>query len=227
MHRSGTSLLTGILQENGLNLGDVKTKSAFNAKGNRELLTLSKFHESIFERRGGSWKRPPSAIVKLHADELTELNRILEPFRDSEFWGFKDPRTLWLVEPYLKLFPDARPIGVFRESNAVAQSLAARPGALKLTYEEGIALWRRSNCRLLDLWEQRPFPLLEFSGDVSRSAAFKLPLQRFLAANDIERMSMDFFDDDLVSQAAGTEIHDPESEDIFKRLRLAARESDH
>ena len=35
MLRSGTSCLTGILEEAGLFLGDVKRKSRFNAKGNR------------------------------------------------------------------------------------------------------------------------------------------------------------------------------------------------
>jgi len=63
MHRSGTSLLAGTLQECGLDLGDVITASPANEKGNRESWALMALHEDLLRKAGGSWNQPPGQPV--------------------------------------------------------------------------------------------------------------------------------------------------------------------
>lgn len=60
MHRSGTSLLAGTLQECGLDLGAVSTAAAANEKGNRESWLLMALHEDLLRQAGGAWDRPPA-----------------------------------------------------------------------------------------------------------------------------------------------------------------------
>ena len=62
MHRSGTSLLTGTLQEAGLVLGDVVTAAPHNRKGNRESLPIRALHDDLMQRAGGDWDRPPQQV---------------------------------------------------------------------------------------------------------------------------------------------------------------------
>ena len=60
MHRSGTSLLAGTLQEAGLELGEVVHSAPHNRKGNRESISIRTLHEDLLERSGGR-KRGPAA----------------------------------------------------------------------------------------------------------------------------------------------------------------------
>ena len=59
MHRSGTSVLAGSLQEAGLVLGDVVTQAPHNKKGNRENRAIMFMQEDLLQSNGGSWDNPP------------------------------------------------------------------------------------------------------------------------------------------------------------------------
>lgn len=58
MHRSGTSCLTGLLQQTGLELGDVVTEAPHNKKGNRENLDIMRLNDDVLAHSRGSWDRP-------------------------------------------------------------------------------------------------------------------------------------------------------------------------
>ena len=58
MHRSGTSCLTGSLQQGGLFLGKHHTWNEYNRKGNRENQDVVNLHEAIFKANGLDWKHP-------------------------------------------------------------------------------------------------------------------------------------------------------------------------
>ena len=61
-------------------------------------------------------------------------------------WGFKDPRTLLVLEGWLEALPDLRFVATFRHPLAVARSLQARDN---FTLEKGLALWTHYNRILL------------------------------------------------------------------------------
>ncbi|WP_349556772.1 sulfotransferase [Marinobacter sp. NFXS9] len=160
MHRSGTSSLTGSLQQAGLVLGDVHTANPFNRKGNREHPELMALHESLLQANGGSWHNPPGS-VEWTEPFISQQEAFCRRFAGVESWGFKDPRALIALEGWLSLFPDAKLVGTVRHPLAVARSLHSRDPALN-TLEGYMQLWATYNRRLLAYWRDRQFPLVDF-----------------------------------------------------------------
>jgi hypothetical protein len=231
MHRSGTSLLTGTLEASGMFLGEVNIAAPFNRKGNREPEGLRRLHDQILSRVGHSWRSPPDKTILWSEEDLREVIRTLEVFRGRDWWGFKDPRSIWLLEGYLQLFPDAQLIAIAREPRAVAASLMARPGELRLSAPEGLNLWLRTNARLLSLWNQYKFPILRFSSLGPDDPLFLGPLALFLARAQNGSCSFDsgaasaFFEAELVHQT-GRELEECEQcAQLWQRLQDAAWQS--
>lgn len=200
MHRSGTSLLTGCLQAAGLYLGDVNDSAPFNRKGNKENESIRRLHDDILSRLGHDWKRPPTRPVAWTENEKARLKELLEPYRHIErLWGIKDPRTVWLLDHWLDLFPGAHLVGVFRHPSLVVDSLGARPGVLGLPSHKGIELWKITNRRILALHERFGFPLLYFSEPPYFEETFLDPLQSFCQHLGLNGNPRIFFDLSLVN----------------------------
>ena len=162
MHRSGTSFLTGSLQQAGLELGSHSAWNPHNLKGNRENQDIVSFHDRVLAAHGASWDRPPGGAVQWSAQETAEARELVAGYRALPLWGFKDPRGLLLVHGWRKVLPALRFVGIFRHPAAVAQSLAARGG---MPANQALELWNAYNLRLLALHEQVRFPLLCFDED--------------------------------------------------------------
>jgi len=158
MHRSGTSWLTGSLEEAGLYLGDVRTESKHNPKGNRESERLQLIHDAVLADNGGSWRKPnlPNAWS---AERSAELAGYISSM-DRDPWGFKDPRALLLLDEWHRQVPSLERVGVFRHPIAVYRSLAARNKDFK--EKEAVRLWMTYNERLLEEHARSPFTVLRF-----------------------------------------------------------------
>ena len=142
MHRSGTSLLTGSLEAAGLHLGEVNDAAPFNRRGNKENESIRDLNDTLLERSGAAWNRPPRAQVRWgRADEARGRSLVRPYLAAGRPWGFKDPRTVWTVEGWLRLLPHARLVGVFRHPSLVVQSLTARSGDLALDADDALGLW--------------------------------------------------------------------------------------
>lgn len=162
MHRSGTSFLTGSLQQAGLELGQHSAWNPHNTKGNRENQAIVAFHDALLARHGYAWDKPPQAALAWTEQEQTQARKLINQYRGVPHWGFKDPRALLLVDGWLTLLPNLQFVGIFRHPLAVARSLDARGG---MPQEQAFALWLAYNKRLLELHEHTPFPLLCFDED--------------------------------------------------------------
>ena len=219
MHRSGTSLLTGCLEAAGLHLGQVNNAAPHNKKGNKENETIQNWHESILACRGFSWKCPPSAGLVWSPEESKDLLNLLKPYKDSSvLWGIKDPRLVWFVESWLNLFPKAQLIAVFRHPSQVAQSLAARPGLLHMSMDEGLRLWANTNLRILDLWQQFRFPLLHHTTDDRLNKEFFSPLESFCERNGLTGNPRAFYDSSLTHQSINSDIVPPPFMQVYRQL---------
>ena len=159
MHRSGTSCLTGLLEDAGVYLGEVSKKNPYNLKGNQENLRIMHLHNDVMVANGGSWDKPPTGPVKWSAAQLSTLDEILKSYAGQVLWAFKDPRSMFALTAWQDALPDLRYIGTFRHPGAVAQSLHRRG---KMPPEQGFDLWLRYNRRLLELHERFGFGLLCF-----------------------------------------------------------------
>ena len=164
MHRSGTSCLAGSLEAWGLPLGEVKTASKFNKLGNRENPHIFRLHEAVLADNGGSW-RDPLTVTRWRTERLETLAAIIRKY-PSAHWGFKDPRTLFLLNGWYCVIPRScfRYVATFRHPMAVARSLHSRNG---ISIDRGLELWSRYNQRLLLLMEEQKTHLINF--DISDS----------------------------------------------------------
>ena len=161
MHRSGTSCLAGSLQEAGIYLGDVVTSAPHNQKGNRENLALRSLNDEVLDYSGGAWNDLP-ASCQWTREHQVQRDSLMKSFQEStRRWGFKDPRTLGTLAFWQDSTIPFQWVGTFRHPLCVAKSLIKRQPIFSMT--QALNLWRDYNERLLALYEQEAFPLVNFS----------------------------------------------------------------
>lgn len=142
MHRSGTSLLTKLLENLGLFVGKKK-------EGNNEAIFFKSLNLWMARQASAWWDAPGSfnyllqdnQTLKLIEDYIYKmlngprcisylgLKNYLLYGRVSSLdfpWGWKDPLNTFLLPVWLRLFPDARVIYIERHGVDVAQSLKVR-----------------------------------------------------------------------------------------------------
>jgi len=161
MHRSGTSCLAGILQSHGLFLGDVKTSSPFNQKGNRERPDIFNLQESILNHCDSSWKNPPQIKILPSPQINTKLIQLINGFSKNPVWGFKDPRTIFTLHLWLPLLKnhDVHILASFRHPISVAKSLEYRN---KFPFAQGLQLWYQYNQQLLKISQDNSVTFVNF-----------------------------------------------------------------
>lgn len=160
MHRSGTSCLTGSLQQAGLELGDFSQWNPHNLKGNRENNDIVALNDKVLQANGGSWDAPPRQ-VKWPPVYREQARQILSRYAHNTTWGFKDPRTLLTLEGWLAVGINPQYIGIFRNPLAVANSIKQR-SLEPIDHNAMLELWYAYNKRLLAFHKRSRFPLLCF-----------------------------------------------------------------
>ena len=147
MHRSGTSLVSELLDDLGLFVGH-------ELQDDHESTYFLDLNERLFERVGAAWDRPlpvldflsvPDAVAMTTDALAADLaSRRVRPFFGSRTslasfdkpWGWKDPRTLVTLPVWLRLFPDAKLVYLIRNGVDVAKSLMVRERMLLATRRE-------------------------------------------------------------------------------------------
>ena len=77
MHRSGTSFLTGSLQQAGLELGKFSAWNPHNLKGNRENLDIVAFNDAVLNARGFAWDNPPTSRILWTSEEYVQARELI------------------------------------------------------------------------------------------------------------------------------------------------------
>ena len=216
MHRSGTSALAGSLRQAGVYLGRVLDGGfALNPTGLQEPAAVLYTHENLLQANGGSWHEPPDSI-EWKPMHLAVRDLFIESREGRPVWGFKDPRTLLVLDGWRSALPALECVGIFRHPMEVALSLHGRNG---FEVDKGLALWTRYNRDLLRAHERSPFPLLEFVADagvMARGLARMLSALRLAPANapDVLDTSLRRFD----ASAAPTALP-ADTASLYARLR--------
>ncbi len=186
MHRSGTSMVTRLLNLCGLYLGhtaDLLPPTSDNSEGYWENIKFLQINEAILSHFHGGWDLPP--VMEAGWEKAPELSAItpqaqelLRQFEGHEPWGWKDPRNSLTLPFWLQLIPDLKVIICLRHPLEVARSLNRR-GYSSPAFS--FNLWTVYNQRLLtaipaeqllithyDTYFKRPqeelLRLLEFTG---------------------------------------------------------------
>ena len=225
MHRSGTSLLTGSLEDAGLNLGKANNAAPFNRKGNKENEAIRDLNDSLLTRSGAEWNAPPNGQVQWGCADEEWARSLIEPYLyAARPWGFKDPRTVWTVEGWLRLLPDACLIGVFRHPSLVVRSLAARTGDLAIETDKALRLWCAYNSELIRLHQKYRFPILHYRSEETLHEEFITPLTAFARSIGLTGPLDHFFDSELLNQVEPCPIATAEARNIFDQLIQLSQE---
>jgi len=216
MHRSGTSCLAGSLEEGGLELGTVDRVPHTNPKGNHENLKIMRLNNAVLEANGAAWDRPTEQKCVWSKEHCDWRDKLIASYPKDRLWGFKDPRTLLVLEGWLDGLPEARLVASFRHPIAVAQSLHRRN---QLPISDGIALWESYNKKLLNVLETHPeIPIVCF--DVS-TEEYDSALQQVFSylGLPIPQTRLGFFEPNLRRSNSYSDINiSPIAQQIYDKL---------
>lgn len=126
VHRSGTSLLTRMLDILGLFIGN-------DLQGDHESRSFISVNNQYFLHTNSSWDKPAYPSTKHTRENIIRRvlakneTKLLEKYGEmSGFWGFKDPRTLTTLPLWMDTFPSSKIIYIRRSPWSIAKSLTRR-----------------------------------------------------------------------------------------------------
>jgi FkbM family methyltransferase len=211
MHRSGTSLLSRVLSDMGVFMGN-------DLSINHESMFFQKLNVKIFDELGGRWDAPPDMNVLLDDDSHLEnvvsflkknlkrrqFTQFLHPFKNldsleknnNRAWGWKDPRNVYTLPIWLKLFPKAKVIFIKRHGVDVAMSLRKRAikeadkvkSSVQISEKnKGLSSFS-SRCSTLEggleLWNEYNYKAEETLKRLNNSSYLKLEYENLLSNSD-------------------------------------------
>lgn len=207
MHRSGTSMTTGILSKLGVDVGKKLTpRSIANPTGYFEDKEFFELNKKILRAAGGSWKSPPDRdSILAQRNKFQNQIRHLVKKKESELWGWKDPRTNLTIELYAPFLKNPYFIVCHREPMAVTKSLKQRENmkvndsiSLIKIYEERINIFfeKFTDIQKLDIKyenvtlnsEKEINKIINFLGIKVRKKQYQEALKMVLTPKDIEKL---------------------------------------
>lgn len=140
MHRSGTSILTKVLEKSGIFMGVLKDP-------NYEAMHFLSINQQVLWKAGYNWYKPgvpaPAEWHDIPAEEIYiehfKLNGRWAKWKHGlkkHDWGWKDPRNSFTLDMWLHKFPEAKVIHLVRNREAAAQSLFKRNKVAGEAYAE-------------------------------------------------------------------------------------------
>ncbi|MGH1541892.1 MAG: glycoside hydrolase family 99-like domain-containing protein [Arenicella sp.] len=189
MHRSGTSLVTSILQSCGIHIGDrLLGGNQSNPFGHYEDMDFLEFHQSAL---GESNKEGYAVGVVPEIDQAHQqlAKQIIASKKEHDLWGWKDPRTILFLEFWRSQLTSSKTMLVYRHPMEVMISLIKRGTDWEIINNpsKAIELWSFYNKQVLEYKQKHPDEcvLCNLSGITSNIDAFinlatkqlKLPLK--------------------------------------------------
>jgi len=143
MHRSGTSLVAGLLRQMGAHIGPVEAEQKVleSDEVHWEGSSLTWINDEMLRAAGGRWDAPPPSVAGSVLDIL-RARRFLWEFAGATIAGVKDPRMCLTYPVWRRVLPTHSIICCVRHPMNVARSLAAREG---WPVARGLDLWLEYN----------------------------------------------------------------------------------
>ena len=101
MHRSGTSLLSNCLNENGFSIGKTKNqdKNWQNPNGYFENDEFTKFHNKLLNHNNSRWDTINKDKMSYSSNDVIEYRNLIEKeFSDNKMGLIKDPRLSFFID---------------------------------------------------------------------------------------------------------------------------------
>ncbi len=194
MHRSGTSLIAEKLTCSGVFLGSDLSRHS-------ESLFFLRLNQMIFRFAHAHWDTPQAmkwllqdqSLCEAVAEELLKHwdagcflgDKQLEPYQAPDevisIWGWKDPRNIFTLPLWMRLFPHARVLNIVRNGVDVAHSLMVRETRRKLRLDSPA---RSSRCltmeRSFQLWTEYVEMAANLCAGLDNSRVFQINYESFL-----------------------------------------------
>jgi len=188
MGRSGTSLVSSLLQSAGVHIGDVLlTPYPDNPRGYFEDIDFYEFHECLLHERKKSYLYVDASFsFQPTSTELERARQLLAKRSNRALWGWKDPRTALFLPFWHQLLPQARFLFVYRHPLEVLLSLLRRGEFDNHPYlAAGLQAWQIYNGNIKAFYDQRPEQclLVHIEGVVGQVEQFADLLQHKLGLN--------------------------------------------
>jgi len=139
MGRSGTSLVTGLLQMCGLYLGNnLLLPRKDNPKGffeDLEFLAINREMFALNSNGGGGGQKPPKEIKVLPDKLITQMKQFIDNWPKNKIVGWKDPRACITIRIWKKFIePEKLKVVIVRRPySEIANSLNTRHNMNKIT----------------------------------------------------------------------------------------------
>lgn len=153
--RSGTSFISKALHEQGVDMGKDYFVTTADYYDKQQVLyentDFEAMNKELIKKAKGDWRNPPDEelLRQVGVEHRDRLKKLIEKHQ-SEYWGWKDPRTSMTAGAYLPLVDtyedDVYLVCVFRKPDKVARSLERWHGMKK---ESGVLLAREYARRIL------------------------------------------------------------------------------
>ena len=167
VHRSGTSMIAGVLSKLGISMGDgaVMNPAPENPEGFFERIDVMELNDTILKNLGGSWNAPPvltqESWFNFKDNDLARFRNSIDLFSGNfNNWFVKDPRISLILPIWDRLaLSNLSLIFTVRNPQAVSQSLHLRNG---FSDRRGIALWWAYNQQLLSEFDVRDTLVIDY-----------------------------------------------------------------
>ncbi len=171
MHRSGSSMLSRIVNRSGVFMGLFQEHNA-------EALRFLKINQLLLKEHGASWI-DPLPVEESGQNFPDDLSLYREHFKlgiesalyrrwlHNHPWGWKDPRNTFTLGYWLGRFPKAQLLHIHRDGRQVAMSLLRRNERSGEVHDPrlddpvfGLSLWERY-MEQMEIWRSRGIQLVD------------------------------------------------------------------
>ena len=162
MHRSGTSLVAGMFERAGVDIGsELVEPDDGNPHGYHEDKGFVEFHDGLLSRcEQRVFVQRRSDLQAPTAEDVDRARQLIGERRSRGLWGFKDPRTSLFLDFWSKLLPQARFVFLLRHPIDVVASLLRRGSDAELEVRvdplAGLRSWQVYNGAIMSFFARQP-----------------------------------------------------------------------
>jgi len=223
MHRSGTSLLAGLLHHSGITMGEDKVfiprPSPENPRGFYENILFRRLNDRILKKQGyivKKWKPYLACEPAPSKMQRRKMSHLIETYNTRySHWGWKDPRQMLTAACWFQLlqemglFEQVRIVFTIRHPLSVALSMKNR-GNVE-TMEQGMLVWELYNRHCLQtIDEYKPSCFyLEMEDFSSNQNEVIKEVSNYTGVDISEKTYSTFFSNKLVRSEPDTETDIP------------------
>jgi len=192
MHRSGTSMIGGVLSRLGVDLGDDAIgRQVSNPLGHFEDRQFFELNKDILASAGGSWDDPPNpeqllSQATIYSERISGLIAAYDRMQPERLWGWKDPRTSLTISLFSPYLDNLYLLWCQRDPEQIVKSLWQRN---EMDRERSLALVSTYQQRIRDFIEENPsIPVLElpYQEIVQNPFYWTSKIVEFLELNPLE-----------------------------------------